>query len=212
MIVPLLPFGLTRTRSPVGRGIARLLTGIALFALPSLASGQAAAQAGPEPANAHVAVLEAAMYNDQANLKEATDSAKATLATEVLRARLTDKLGSQLVPFEAVDSLSQSPAAHELTGIVTCNVKVQCATMVAEELGARWVVMTKISKTSNLIWLLSAQLIRVATGDIILDDSTELKGEPEEMVRVGVRIFADRVARTVQNGGYANNYPQPGTE
>jgi hypothetical protein len=210
--MPLPIFELMMTRYRFTSGIAGLLSGIAIFGLPSSASGQAAIHRGPEPANAPVAVLEAALYNDQANIKEETDSAKAVLATEVLRARLTEKLGSQLVPFRAVDSLSVSPAARELTGIVTCSVKVQCARMVAGELGARWVVMTKISKTSNLIWLLSAQLIRVATGEIILDDSTELKGEPEGMVRVGVRIFADRVARTVQNGGHANDYPEPGTE
>jgi hypothetical protein len=67
--------------------------------------------------------------------------------------------------------------------------------------------MTKVSKTSNLIWLLSAQLIRVETGAIVLDDSTELKGSPTGMVPVGVRQFADRVARTVRAGGHATNYP-----
>ena len=63
-------------------------------------------------------------------------------------------------------------------------------------------------QTSNLIWLLSAQLIRVATGAIILDDSTELKGEPGRMVRIGTRIFADRVVRAVQQGGYTTNFPR----
>jgi hypothetical protein len=51
-------------------------------------------------------------------------------------------------------------------------------------------------------------LIRVATGSIILDDSTELKGEPGRMARTGTRIFADRVVRTVQQGGYTTNFPQ----
>jgi hypothetical protein len=68
--------------------------------------------------------------------------------------------------------------------------------------------MSKVSKTSNLIWLLSAQLIRLADGTIVLDDSTELKGEPESMVRVGMRQFADRVARTIRAGGVATNYPK----
>jgi hypothetical protein len=59
-------------------------------------------------------------------------------------------------------------------------------------------VMAKVSKTSNLIWLLTGQLIDVATGEIVLDDSTELKGDPEPMIRAGVRIFAERVARAVK--------------
>ncbi len=91
-------------------------------------------------------------------------------------------------------------------------MKVSCARAVARRLGARWVVLTKVSKTSNLIWVLSAQLIRVETGEIILDDSTELKGEPDGMVRIGVRQFADRVARTVANGGHATNFPDPAFE
>jgi hypothetical protein len=58
--------------------------------------------------------------------------------------------------------------------------------------------MAKLSKTSNLIWLLTGQLVNVKTGEIVLDDSTELKGDPDPMVRAGVRIFAERVARTVK--------------
>ena len=78
---------------------------------------------------------------------------------------------------------------------------------VAQSQGTRRVVLTKVSKTSNLIWVLSAQLIRVATGEVILDDSTELKGEPEGMIRAGMRIFADRVVRTVRAGGVASDFP-----
>ena len=163
---------------------------------------------GPEPPTAPVAALPAALYNDQANLREPSDSAKADVATEVLRSRLASNLGSQVVPFSAVDSVAASPEALEMTGGQPCQVKVACARYVGQALGAPWVVMLKVSKTSNLIWLLSAQLIQVATGDIVLDDSTELKGEPEPMVRVGVRNFADRVARTVRQGGYATNFPE----
>jgi hypothetical protein len=47
----------------------------------------------------------------------------------------------------------------------------------------------------------------VPTGAIILDDSTELKGETEGMVRAGSRIFAERVARTVRRGGRTTNFP-----
>lgn len=168
-----------------------------------------AAQRGPEAPTASVAVLTAALYNDQANQREASDSARADLATGVLRSRLEGGLGDQLVPFARIDSLTASPASLEMTGGIPCHVKVNCARAVATQAGARWVVMTKVSKTSNLIWLLSAQLIRASTGDIILDDSTELKGDPDVMVRIGVRSFADRVIRTVRNGGYATNFPDP---
>lgn len=178
-----------------------------LLALATPARAQAPAQRGPEPATAPVAVFPAALYNEQANVREAGDSAVAAIATEVLRGRLEEKLGAQLVPFAAIDSAQDTPAAADLAGGVACNVRVACALGVGRSLGARWVVLAKVSKTSNLIWLLSAQLIRVADGDIVLDDSTELKGEPEAMVRIGTRSFADRVARTVRQGGYATDFP-----
>ena len=87
------------------------------------------------------------------------------------------------------------------------DVIVACARQVGKAVGSPWVVMGKVSKTSNLIWLFTGQLIHVPTGEIILDDSTELKGETEAMVRAGSRIFAERVARTVRRGGVATNFP-----
>lgn len=47
----------------------------------------------------------------------------------------------------------------------------------------------------------------VATGTIVLDDSTELKGDPDRMIRAGVRIFAERVARAVHDGGAISDFP-----
>lgn len=179
------------------------------FLLPGALLAQTTLPPGPESPSAPVAVLAAVLYNDQANLKELTDSAKARLATTVVRDRITEQLGAQVLPYPVVDSLAGSASALQSTGGLPCSVKVACARSVGEQLGAPWVVILKVSKTSNLIWLLSAQLIRAGTGDIILDDTTELKGDPELMVRVGVRQFADRVARTVRQGGYATNYPPP---
>jgi hypothetical protein len=56
------------------------------------------------------------------------------------------------------------------------------------------------------VWLLTAQLVHVPSGAIILDDSTELTGQ-EPMVRAGARNLAGRVARTVRAGGVASNFP-----
>jgi hypothetical protein len=178
-----------------------------VLVVPSLLAAQGPQSPPPESPTAPVAVVRAALYNDQANLKEPGDSTQASLATEVIRARLHEDLGDQVVSYAILDSLTDSPEATRIAAGVPCQVRVACALAVAGQAGARWVVMTKVSKTSNLIWLLSAQLIRVSTGDIVLDDSTELKGDPGPMVRIGVRSFADRVARTVRAGGYATNFP-----
>lgn len=187
---------------------------LSVFAvLGSLASRPALAQglgSGPrESPAARVAALDVALYNAQANVRESTDAAKATLATSVLLATLAKLLPGQLADSGAVNAAARSDAGLALTGGQPCNVIVACARAVARSVDARWVVLAKVSKTSNLIWLLTAQLVHVASGTIVLDDSTELKGEPEAMVRAGSRIFAERVARTVRAGGVTTNFPTP---
>ncbi len=179
------------------------------FVVGQLLPAALCAQTAPERADAPVAILSTALYNDQANLREPSDSARAGLGTLVLRTRLQERLGAQVRSYAATDSAAAGPEARALTGGFSCNVKVACALAVARAQNARWVVLTKVSKTSNLIWLLSAQLIRVATGEIVLDDSTELKGDPDGMIRVGMRIFADRLVRTVRAGGLTTNFPPP---
>ena len=184
---------------------AMLLAG----ALSSALQAQATSSAPLERPDAKVAALEVALYNAQANLIEDSDPARAVLATQVLDSTLSDLLGPQLVARESVRTAAASDSARTIAGGVPCNVIVACARYAARMAGARWVVLAKVSKTSNLIWLLTAQLVHVPSGAIVLDDTTELKGEPEGMVRAGTRIFAERVARTVRAGGVANNFPTP---
>jgi len=168
------------------------------LALPAGAWAQGEARGPLEPPDAPVAVLSVALYNAQANLQEPTDTARAVLASEVLGGKLAELLPGQLVP-GAADSATRRDAV--------CSAVVSCAREVARTGGARWVVLAKVSKTSNLIWLFTGQLVHVPSGTIILDDSTELKGEPDAMVRVGARIFAERVARTVKAGGVTTDFP-----
>jgi hypothetical protein len=160
-----------------------------------------------EAPNARVVVLPVALYNAQANVREASDSSWAALSTEVLTGKLQELLGPQLLAGNQVALVAASPKARATTGKQPCNVIVACARLVADSLKAPWVVMAKVSKTSNLIWLFTGQLIHTPTGTIVLDDSTELKGPPESMVRAGSRIFAERVTRTVRRGGVTTNFP-----
>jgi hypothetical protein len=55
--------------------------------------------------------------------------------------------------------------------------------------------MGRVSKTSNLIWFMSGQLIDVAGRKIVLDDEFELKGPRDEMVPRGAVALARRIAR-----------------
>jgi len=181
------------------------------LALPPAATAQTESTRSLEPPNAPVAALPVALYTAQANFQEPSDSGKSGLATEVLFGRLQEQLGAQLRPADRVAAVARSPQARGLSGDQPCDVIVACARFVGKSVGARWVVMAKVSKTSNLIWLFTGQLIRVETGEIVLDDSTELKGDPETMVRVGTRIFGDRVARAVRSGGAVTNFPNAGS-
>jgi len=190
-------------------GLALATTLTATGPAGSDAAAQTAEPVVLEASTARVALLPVALYTAQANLQEASDSAVATLATSVLTQRLGDLLGEQLAPPERVAPIATAPAARSLTGGQACNVIVACARLVGRELQTPWVVMAKVSKTSNLIWLFTGQLIQTSTGAIILDDSTELKGEPQAMVLAGSRIFAERVARTVRDGGRTTDFPDP---
>jgi uncharacterized protein DUF2380 len=175
--------------------------------VPRATAGQTRSPHPRELPTVPVGVLPVALYTAQANLQEPSDSTKAALATEVLLARLQELLGKQLIPADLVTAVAASPEARARSGDQSCNVIVACARLVGDRLHAPWVVLAKVSKTSNLIWLFTGQLIRVSTGEIVLDDSTELKGDPDNMVRVGTRIFAERVARTVRRGGVTTNFP-----
>jgi hypothetical protein len=173
------------------------------------AGAQSDGSAPLEPPGARVAALDVALYNAQANVQEPTDADKAVLATRVLHSTLAKLLPNQLADSGAVRAAVQTGPIVALAGGQSCNVVVACARAVATAVDSRWAVLAKVSKTSNLIWLLTAQLVHAPSGAIILDDSTELKGEPEAMVRAGARIFAERVARTIRAGGVANDFPTP---
>ena len=185
-----------------------LSAGLAFLAAIHIAPEASAQSNGAKaPPSAKVVLLPVALYNAQANVQEASDTARALLSTNVLTGKLEELLSEQLLPSQQVSAAASSAKARATTGNLPCNVIVACGRHVAASLEAPWVVMAKVSKTSNLIWLFTGQLIHAGTGEIVLDDSTELKGDPETMVRVGSRSFAERVARTVRRGGVATNFP-----
>jgi TolB-like protein len=143
-------------------------------------------------------MLDMAMYNARANVQEPTDSAKAVIATEKLRDTLSRFPGLTLVDTARIAAAEASPAAVAAAAGKPCNVIVACARAVGQALGVRWVVMGKVSKTSNLIWLFSGELIDVETGAFLLDDDCELKGDPDTMVPAGVGLFANRIDKRVR--------------
>ena len=175
--------------------ISHMLLAASLM-VPTAARAQGPVEAGRV---GRVAVLDVALYTAGANLQESTDTAVARLATQVLGGKLRELLGASVLDSGLVGRATRSDSARSITGgDKACNVIVACARHVGRTLGADWVVMSKVSKTSNLIWLFTGQLVNIGTGKLLMDDSTELKGDPEAMVRAGTRIFAERVVRTIR--------------
>lgn len=186
----------------------RLQLLLGCMALVGRDAAPAEAQDSPlEPPGALVAALDVALYNASATVRSPTDAAAAALATDVLHATLAKLLPGQIADSTALQAAARSDAALAVSGRHPCNVIVACARAVAQAVDARWVVLAKMSKIAA-VWLLTAQLVHVPSGAIILDDSTELTGQ-EAMVRAGARNLAGRVARTVRAGGIANNFPTP---
>jgi Protein of unknown function (DUF2380) len=144
-----------------------------------------------------VAMLELAFYGKRANSLEPGDSLLAGEGTKTLRQYLARDSALALVDSAAVAAAERSPEVLEAAHGKPCNVVVACARAVGRKLGVPWVVMGKVSKTSNLIWIFSGQLIDVASGRLVMDDDYELKGIATDMVPRGALVFARRVAKRI---------------
>jgi uncharacterized protein YjbI with pentapeptide repeats len=156
------------------------LLGLALFV--SAAFGQAA---GPKE---RLALFDVAFYGKGANSLEPGDHLVAAMTDSILRADL-----EQSGRFQIVDS---SRLAHAFTeaeaGGAECTT-LDCRRQVSKKAGAEWMVTSKLSKTSNLIWYLSGQLTNVVTGRRLLDDEFELKGIAQDIAKGGARSLARRI-------------------
>lgn len=126
-----------------------------------------------------------------ANVLQPGDTAVVAAATSKLRATLA---ASELVTLVDSNLTAAAVAAAEADGNPCDNA---CAVALARRLGAGWVAKGTISNLSNLVWLLSADLLEVATGRAVLADSYEIKGEAARMAPVGAHMFAQRVEKTM---------------
>ena len=161
----------------------------ALCVLLVSAGGGLAAQAHGPPAA--IAVLNLRFDGEHANVLEPGDTAVAAAATSRLLATLR---AAEAV--RALDSglVASAVEAAEADGN-PCDRA--CALTVARRLGAAWVTIGTVTKTSNLVWLLSAQLFSVTTGKTVLSDAYELKGDASRIAPAGAHVFAQRVEKAI---------------
>jgi len=183
----------------VSRGVVACAAVLSIAFVPGVRA-QSGTSSASEPVK--VAMLDLAFYGKRANDIFPGDTSMADTATAVMRRELGSAPGITFVDAAAVAKAAASPA-KAIVQDRPCNVVVACARAVGQELGATWVVMGKISKTSDLIWIFSGELIDVASGKLVLDDSYELKGIAKDMVPKGAEVFARRVAKKVTAGNAA---------
>ena len=163
-----------------------------LFLIASLSLGttpRASLRAQTPTPRPTIALVDMTFYGANANSIEPGDSAVARVATARLRGVLHDAGAFALA--DSARTAAEVARADRLG--IPCNTNVDCSRRVGESVGARWIVMGRVSKISNLIWYLSAQLIDVATGKFALDDQFELKGPRDEMVPRGAESLARRI-------------------
>jgi uncharacterized protein YjbI with pentapeptide repeats len=155
-----------------------------------IASAPAQTAAGRE----RLALFDVAFYTRGANSVEPGDTLVAAMTDSILRADLE---GSGR--FQLVDS---TRLAQALTGAESGGrecVTFDCRRSVGTKVGAAWMVTSKLSKTSNLIWYLSGQLTDVATGRRLLDDEFELKGIAEDIAKGGAHSLARRIVKAASS-------------
>jgi len=150
-----------------------------------------AAQTSGPPLPRAIAVLDLRFDGEHANVLEPGDTAVARAATSALLAALGAAPGVTVTDSARV---AAAVAAEEAGGNACDHA---CALRVGHALGARWVTNGRLTKTSNLVWLLVAELCDVATGRPLLADSYEIKGDATRMAPAGARVFAHRIQRAI---------------
>lgn len=144
-----------------------------------------------------LALFPVSFYGRGANSLEPGDSLVATMTDSILRADLAQS-------FDLIDrsQLTQALAQAE-SGGREC-VSLECRRDLSRKLGATWMVTSKLSKTSNLIWYLSGQLTDVATGRRFLDDEFELKGVAQDIAKDGAHSLARRILKAAETARTAS--------
>ncbi len=171
------------------------VTGIHLLSLLATATTWSAAAHASQQQQRHepLALYPVAFYGKGANSLEKTDPQVAVMTDSILRSDLEKSGRFRLLPAER---LSQALSDTVKSG-AEC-VSLACRQAVSKKLGAAWMVTAKLSKTSNLIWYLSGQLVHVPTGRRLLDDEFELKGIAEDIAKGGARSLSRRIVTAAE--------------
>src|SRR3954453_18767725 len=157
----------------------------------------AEAQQRPVPLTSYPVVF----YGKGANSLEKNDPLVAAMTDSILRSDLQASGRFRLIPPEQLSrALSDTVKAG-----AEC-VSLECRRAISRKLGAEWMVTTKLSKTSNLIWYLSGQLSDVRSGRRLLDDEFELKGIAEDIAKGEAHSLARRIGKEASSASAPDSF------
>jgi uncharacterized protein YjbI with pentapeptide repeats len=166
---------------------------LSLFATATTWASSAAHARQQQQQQEPLALYEVAFYGKGANSLERNDPQVAVMTDSILRSDLQKSGRFRLIP---ADRLSQALAGTVKSG-AEC-LSLACRQAVSKKLGATWMATAKLSKTSNLIWYLSGQLVAVPSGRRLLDDEFELKGVAEDIAKGGAHSLARRIVTAAE--------------
>ena len=159
--------------------------------LVGLVCGAVALEAQSSTPRPTIAVINLRFDGEHANVLGPGDTAVVAAATSKLLETLR---GSPVLTLIDSATVAAAVAAAEADGNACDN---PCAVAVARRLGARWLAKGSISNLSGLVWRLGAELFDVTSGDPVIVDSYEIKGDPARMAPLGAHMFAQRVEKKV---------------
>jgi Protein of unknown function (DUF2380) len=140
-----------------------------------------------------IAVINLRFDGEHANVLGPGDTAIVAAATSRLLATLR---ASEAVTVVDSATVAAAVARAEADGNACDN---PCAVALAGRLGARWVAKGSISNLSGLVWQFGAELFDVTTGQPVLVDGYEIKGDPARMAPIGAHMFAQRVEKKIKS-------------
>jgi hypothetical protein len=159
--------------------------------LVGLLCGAGALEAQSPASRPAIAVINLRFDGEHANVLGPGDTAVVAAATSKLLETLR---GSAVVTLIDSTTVAAAVAAAESGGNPCDN---PCAVAVARRLGARWLAKGSISNLSGLVWRLGAELFDVTSGQPVIVDSYEIKGDPARMAPLSAHMFAQRVEKKV---------------
>jgi uncharacterized protein YjbI with pentapeptide repeats len=171
---------------------------VAIARIRSLVVGLAATfpvqLAAAQPHQQPLALYSVEFYGKSANSLDPKDPQVAVMTDSILRSDLQSSGRFTLIPQAR---LTQALSDTTATGSECATL--ECRRAISRKLGAVWMGTAKLSKTSNLIWYLSAQLTEVNTGRRLLDDEFELKGIAEDIAKGGAHSLARRMIKAASS-------------